>query len=94
MSHWNLRRAARLGYLAGYPVERPGQTKEARPASGHPYQQGPVTTPQSETLRCAPQGDVELMTQKEVLDFKPVPRLEKIGHKGCKQVDDRKHRIG
>jgi hypothetical protein len=34
------------------------------------------------------------MTQKEVLDFKPVPRLEKIGHKGRKQVDDRKHCIG
>jgi hypothetical protein len=34
------------------------------------------------------------MTQKEVLDFKSVPRLEKVGYKGCKQVDDRKHRIG
>jgi hypothetical protein len=33
------------------------------------------------------------MTQKEVLDFKPVPRLEKIGYEGRKQVDDRKHRI-
>jgi hypothetical protein len=28
------------------------------------------------------------------VDFKPVPRLEKIGHKRCKQADDRKHRIG
>jgi hypothetical protein len=29
----------------------PGQTKQARPASCHPYQQGAVTTPQPETLR-------------------------------------------
>jgi hypothetical protein len=34
------------------------------------------------------------MTQKEVLDFKPVPRLEKIGYKSRKQVADRKHRLG
>jgi len=34
------------------------------------------------------------MTQKEVLDFKPAPRLEQIGYKRCKQVDDRNHRIG
>jgi len=34
------------------------------------------------------------MTQKEILDFKPATRLEQIGYKRCKQVDDRKHRIG
>jgi hypothetical protein len=34
------------------------------------------------------------MTQKEVLNFKPAPRLEQIGDKCSKQVDDRKHRIG
>jgi hypothetical protein len=42
----------------------------------------------------SPQGDVELMTQNKVLDFKPAWWLEKIGYKCCKQVDDRKHRIG
>src|SRR6266436_685279 len=36
----------------------------------------------------------ELMRQKEVLNFKPAPRLEQIGDKCSKQVDDRKHRIG
>ena len=71
-----------------------GQTEQARPHSGHPNHQGTVTCPKPDTLRGSPQGDVELMTQKEVLDFKSVPRLEKIGYKGCKQVDDRKHRIG
>jgi hypothetical protein len=33
------------------------------------------------------------MTQKEVLDFKPATRLEQIGYKCRKQMDDRKHRI-
>src|ERR1700704_4654590 len=43
----------------GVRLNDPGQTKQARPASCHPYQQGAVTTPQPETLRCAPQDDVE-----------------------------------
>jgi hypothetical protein len=71
-----------------------GQTEQARPHSSHPSHQGAVTRPELETLRSSPQGDVELMTQKEVLDFKPATRLEHIGHKRRKQVDDRKHRRG
>jgi hypothetical protein len=70
-----------------------GQTEQARPEPGHPYQQGPITTSQPEMLRCPPQSDVELMTKKEVLDFKPVPRLEQAGDIQSKQVDDHKHRI-
>ncbi len=53
-----------------------------------------VTCPKPDTLWGSPQGDVELMTQKKVLDFKPAWWLEQIGYEGCKQVDDRKHRIG
>ena len=37
----------------------------------HPNHQGTVTCPKPDTLWGAPQGDVELMTQKKVLDFKP-----------------------
>jgi hypothetical protein len=44
-------------------------------------------------LRRPPQSDVELMTKKEVLDFKPVPRLKQVGDIRPKQVDDHKHRI-
>jgi len=44
-------------------------------------------------LRRPPQSDVELMTKKEVLDFKPVPRLKQVGDIRSKQVDDHKHRI-
>jgi hypothetical protein len=71
-----------------------GQTEQTWPHSGHPNHQGTVTSPKPERLRGSPQGDVELMTQKEVLDFKPAPWLEQIGYKRRKQVDDRKHHIG
>jgi hypothetical protein len=78
----------------GVRLNDPGQTKQARPASCHPYQQGAVTSPQAETLRCAPQDDVELMTKEEVLNFKPAPRLEQIGDIHSKQMDDRNHHFG
>jgi hypothetical protein len=39
-----------------------------------------------------PQGNAELMTEKKVLGLKPAPRLEQIGDRHCKQVEDRKHR--
>jgi hypothetical protein len=34
------------------------------------------------------------MPEKEVLDFKPAPRLEQVGDKRPKQLEDRKHRTG
>jgi hypothetical protein len=34
------------------------------------------------------------MTKKEVLGFKPAPRLEQIGGIRSNQIDDRKHHIG
>jgi hypothetical protein len=71
-----------------------GQTEQARPPPGHPNHQGTVTCPKPDTLWGSPQGDVELMAEKKVLDFKPAWWLEQIGYEGCKQVDDRKHRIG
>jgi hypothetical protein len=55
----------------GGRLDNTDQTKEARPEPGHPYQQGPITIPQPETLRCPPQSDVELVTKKKVFDFKP-----------------------
>src|SRR5260221_13183307 len=70
-----------------------GQTEQARPPSGHPNHQGTVTCPKSDTLWGWPRGDVEVVTQKKVLDFKPAWRLEQIGYERCKE-NDRKHRIG
>jgi hypothetical protein len=34
--------------------------------------------PVSKTRRRTPQGDAELMTKKQVLGFKPAPRLEQV----------------
>ena len=55
--------------------------EEAWPEPCHPYQQHPVATTQPRTLRSTPQGNIELMPKKDVLYFKPVPRLEHVGDK-------------
>ena len=39
------------------------------------------------------QGDVELVTKKEVLDFQLPPRFEQIRDEHRKQMEDGKHRI-
>src|SRR5262249_41001670 len=78
----------------GGRLDNSGQSQKVWPAPRHPDHQGPVTPPQTQTLRRSSHEDVEVMTQEEVLNFKPAPRLEQIGDKGSKQVDDRKHRIG
>jgi hypothetical protein len=41
------------------------RTEQARPAPGHPDQQGPVTAAQSKTRRRTPQGDAELMAKEQ-----------------------------
>jgi hypothetical protein len=68
------------------------QTNQSWPEPSHPYQQHPVTTTQPQTLWSTPQGNIELMPKKEILDFKPAPRLEQVGDKCPKQTEDRKHR--
>jgi hypothetical protein len=42
--------------------------------------------------RVTPQSDVELMTEKQILGFKPAPRLEQVGDEHSEYVQDRKHR--
>ena len=71
-----------------------GQIEQAWPDSGHPHYQGAITAMQPQTVWCTPQGNIELMPKKEVLDFKPAPRLEQVGDIRSKQVDDHKHRVG
>jgi hypothetical protein len=39
-----------------------------------------------------PQGDAELMAKKQVLSFKPEPRLEQIDHEHSKRVQECKQR--
>src|SRR5262249_9682975 len=71
-----------------------GQTEQAWPEPGHPYQQRPVTPTKPLTVRCTPQRNVELMPEKDVLDFKPAPRPEQVRNKRPKQLEDRKHHAG
>jgi hypothetical protein len=64
------------------------------PELRHPYQQRPVTAAQSRTKRRMPQGDAELMTEKQVLGFKPASRLEQVGDEHSERVEDCEHRPG
>src|SRR5262249_57051548 len=68
------------------------RSEQARPAPGHPDQQGSVTAAQSKTRRCTPQSDAELMAKEQVLRFKPVRRLEEVDDEHCKRMQERKHR--
>jgi hypothetical protein len=70
----------RLNYL--------GHIEQTGPNPRHPYQQRPVTTVQPQTRRRSPQCDVELMTEKQVLGFKPKARLEYVGDECHEQVQD------
>ena len=69
-----------------------GHAKQTRPEPCHPYQQHPVKFAQSKLGRRAPEGDIELMTEKNVLGFKPPPRLKQIGNEQSKCMQDCKHR--
>jgi len=71
-----------------------GQTEQPWPEPSHPYQQRPVTPAKLQTVRCTPQGNIELMAEKEVLDFKPAPRPEEVRDESPEQLEDRKHRTG
>lgn len=51
------------------------QTEQTRPEPSHPHEQRTITAPQPKPSRSSPQGDVEVVTKKEVLTFKPAPRL-------------------
>jgi hypothetical protein len=47
---------------------------------------------QSKTRWCPPQSDGELMTEKQILGFKPAPRLEQVDDEHSECVQDCKHR--
>jgi hypothetical protein len=51
-----------------------------------------ITAAQPKTRWCPPQSDVELMTEKQILGFKPAQRLEQVGDEHSERVQDHKHR--
>jgi hypothetical protein len=53
-----------------------------------------VTPTQPQAVRCAPQNDIQLMAKKQVLGFKPAPRLKQVGDKRPNQIEDGQHRDG
>ena len=53
------------------------------------------TTPtQPQTMRRTPQGNIEMMPKKEILDFKPARRLEPVDGEHSNRVQDCERRIG
>ena len=44
-------------------------------------------------MRRAPQGNIELMPEKQVLDFYPAPRAERVDDKHREQMTERKHHV-
>jgi hypothetical protein len=59
----------------------------------HPHQQRAIAAPQRQTCWSLSQSDIELMTEKEDLGFKPPSRLEQTDDKHCEQAEDREHRM-
>jgi hypothetical protein len=76
----------------GLRLNHLGHAEQTRPDPRHPYEQCPVGPAQSKTRRRTPQGNVELMTEKKVLSFKPPPRFEQVGDEHSERVQDYKHR--
>jgi len=70
----------------GLRLNHLGRAKQARPELGYPYEQCAITAAKPETRWYPPQSDIELMTKKKVLGFKPVPRLEQVGGEHSKRV--------
>src|SRR5262249_37904400 len=74
------------------PVERHAPHRAGLARAGQPHHQGPVTAAQSKARRRTPQGDAELMTQKQLLDFKSPRRLEEVYNEHCERMQEREHR--
>ena len=51
-----------------------------------------ITAAQPKTRWCPPQSNIELLMEKQILNFKPTPRLEQISDEHYERMQDRKHR--
>ena len=80
--------------LSGFPAPEGCEARAVSARAGSSRPQSPVTAAQPKMRRRTPQGDAELMTKKQVLGFKPAPRLEQVGDEHSERVHDREHRSG
>ena len=70
-----------------------GETEQAWHEPGHPHQQGAVASAQVKAMRCAPERNIELMPQEEVLDFKLPPRPEQqVDYEHREEMKECEHR--
>jgi hypothetical protein len=60
----------------GLRLNHLGRIEKARPELSHPYEQRAITAAKAKTRWSLPQSDGELMTEKQILSFKPALRLE------------------
>jgi hypothetical protein len=75
----------------GLRLHHLGQIKQIGPDPRDPHQQRPVTAVQPQTRRRPPQGDIELMTEKQILGFQPASRLEQVDDEHSEPMQDHKH---
>ena len=62
------------------------QIEQAWPEPSHPYQQCSITPTKPQMVRYTPQGNIELLPEKEVLDFKLTPPPEQVGDERPEQM--------
>jgi hypothetical protein len=60
----------------GVRLNNTSQTEQTWPEPRQQRQHRSVAATHSQTLGCTSQGNIELMSKEEVLDFKPAVRLE------------------
>src|SRR5215831_10381040 len=69
------------------------QAEQVWPEPCHPDHECSISSAQPETMRSVPHHDIELMTQIQVLDFKPAPRLEPVENQRKDQAEQGKHTV-
>ena len=74
----------------GLRLNHLSRINKARPELSHPYEQRAITAAKAGWR--SPQSDGKLMTEKQILSFKPAPRLELVGYKHSERVQNCKHR--
>ena len=76
----------------GLRLNHLSRINKARPEPGHPYEQRAITAAKAKAGWRSPQSDGKLMAEKQILSFKPAPRLELVGYKHSERVQNCKHR--